>query len=290
VGRLRSFVAVARDLSFTRAAERLHITQPALSRSIRRLEQELGAPLFDRNSRHVELTPAGAALLEHATVAVAHADRGMAAARRAARGAAPALHVACTASLATGLMPRAAGRFAEANPHVELTLSEATRGAVCDGVVDGTFDVGLVYEGSDYGEDGLVVETLTRDPLCAVLPAQHPLAGRPSVALAALASEPWVALADPAARGLNLEVARHAGGELSVVQEATTSHVILGLVAAGVGVAVLPAAATSERVPGVSYLELEDPLELELLAVACGEPTGITRAFLDAAHAIEARG
>jgi DNA-binding transcriptional LysR family regulator len=122
------------------------------------------------------------------------------------------------------------------------------------------------------------------------LPDRHPLADRSSVTVAALADEPWIALGDPSTRGLNREIVRHAGRPLSVVQEATTSHMILGLVAAGIGVAVLPAAATSTRVEGVSYVALEDPLALELLALACGEPTGSTRAFLDAAHAIADEG
>jgi len=288
LSRLRSFIAVAEELSFTRAAQRLHIAQPSLSRSIRRLEQDVGVGLFARTSRSVALTPAGEALLEHARAAVAHADRGMSAARRAASGTAETLRVAFTSALATRFVPRTAGRFADANPTASLTLSEADPGIVCAGLANGEFDVGVVYSGRPLGHetDGLLVETLSTDRLYAVLPADHALARRASVPLGALAREPWIAMARSTstdARDFLLELRRRAGRELSIVQEATTIHLILGLVAARIGVSVLPAAAAS-RLDGVAFVPLDDAFELDLLAVVPGKPTALVRAFLDAAH------
>jgi DNA-binding transcriptional LysR family regulator len=288
LSRLRSFIAVAEELSFTRAAERLHIAQPSLSRSIRRLEQDVGVGLFARTSRSVALTPAGEALLEHARAAVAHADRGMSAARRAANGAGQTLRVAFTSTLATRFLPLTASRFAEANPTASLTLSEAAQGVVCDGLVSGEFDVGVLYSANGRGRevDGFVVETLSTDRLYAVVPADHALARRASVPLDALAREPWIAMARSTsadAHELLLELGRRAGRALSVVQEATTIHLILGLVAARIGVSALPAAAAS-RLDGVAFVPLDDAFELDLLAVVAGEANALARAFLDAAH------
>jgi LysR family transcriptional regulator, benzoate and cis,cis-muconate-responsive activator of ben and cat genes len=286
---LRAFIAVAEELSFTHAAERLHVTQPPLSRSIRRLERDVGVPLFDRTSRSVTLTPAGRALLEHARSAVFHADRGFSAARRAAREANRTLRVGFSGSLAGGFIPRAARRFAEAQPGVTLDLSEAVPVELREELDHGRLDVAVLYSFDRrwYEHDGLAVETLGTDPAYAALPAAHPLAGSASVALSALAREPWIVMSG--ANGVDVqeayaELARLAGAELQVTQEATSVHVILGLVAAGVGVSVLPPSMIDDHPAGVAFVPVADALAFDLLGiVAAGETSELAHAFLDVA-------
>jgi DNA-binding transcriptional LysR family regulator len=286
---LRAFIAVAEELSFTRAAEQLHITQPPLSRSIRRLECDIGVTLFDRTSRKVALTPAGRALLTHARSAVFHVDRGVSAARRAARDARRTLRVGFTGLLASRVLPQTARRFSEQQPGVTLELSEATPAEIRAGLVSGRLDVAVLHSIDPrwYEADGLTVETLCGDPACAVLAADHPLAGRATVALRTLGTEPWIVMAG--SNGVDVqeafdEVGRLVGAELHVAQEAKSIHVILGLVAAGAGVSVIPAAALGARPSGVAFVPVEDAFEFDLLGiVAAGDTSELAHAFLEVA-------
>jgi len=290
LSQLRAFIAVAEELSFTRAAERLHMTQPPLSRAIRRLEDDVGVALFERTSRNVALTPAGRALLVHARSALFHVDRGVSAARRAARGEARTLRVGFTGSLANRVVPQAAHHFAEQRPGVTLNLSEATPGELRAGLASGSLDVAVLYTVDPrwYEADGFAVERLGTDPGYAVLPADHALARRPSVALRALASEPWIVVGG--SNGADVQEAFHelgrlAGAELDVVQEATSIHVILGLVAAGVGVSVFAAAAVDAHPDGVAFVPVEDAIEFALLGiVAAGDTSELAYAFLELAR------
>jgi DNA-binding transcriptional LysR family regulator len=290
LSQLRGFIAVAEELSFTRAAERLHMTQPALSRAIRRLEEDVGVALFERTSRNVALTPAGGALLGHARSALFQVDRGVSAARRAAREEARTLRVGFTGSLANRVVPQAAHRFAEQRPGVTLDLSEAPPAELRAGLANGSLDVAALYTVDPrwYEADGFAVETLGTDRAYAVLPADHALAGRPSIALRALASEPWIVVAgsngDDVQEAFH-ELGRLAGAELHVVQEATSIHVILGLVAAGVGVSVFPAAAVDAHPDGVAFVPVEDAIEFDLLGiVAAGDTSELAYAFLEFAR------
>jgi DNA-binding transcriptional LysR family regulator len=287
---LRAFIAVAEELSFTRAAARLHMTQPPLSRSIRRLELDVGVALFERTSRKVALTPAGRALLAHARSAVFHVDRGVSAARRAARDEARTLRVGFTGSLANRLVPHAAHRFAEQQPAVTLELSEATPAALHAGLASGDLDVAALYTVDPrwYEGDGFAIERLGTDPAYAVLPADHALARRPSIALRALAREQWIVMAGSS--GFDVQeayraLARLVGAELHVVQEVSSIHVVLGLVAAGVGVSVMPAAALDAHPSGIAFVPVEDALEFDLLGiVAEGETSELGFAFLEVAR------
>jgi DNA-binding transcriptional LysR family regulator len=287
---LRAFIAVAEELSFTHAAERLHVTQPPLSRSIRRLEEAVGVDLFERTSRKVSLTPAGRALLAHARSAVFHMDRGFSAARRAAREDARTLRVGFSGLLAGRLVPQTAGRFAEREPDVALDLSEATPGELRAGLASGALDLAILYsiDRRWYEGDAFAVETLGIEPASVVLPADHALAGRSSLALRTLAAEPWIVMSG--STGVDVqeaydELGRMVGAELHVAQEATSVHVILGLVAAGIGVAVVPSAAAADNPSGVVFVPLQDAFDFDLLGVvAAGDTSELAHAFLDAAR------
>jgi DNA-binding transcriptional LysR family regulator len=290
LGHLRAFIAVAEELSFTRAAQRLQMTQPPLSRSIRRLERDVGVALFERTSRKVALTPAGRALLAHARSAVFHLDRGVSAARRAARDATRTLRIGFTSTLARRLVPQTARRFAEQQPEVALELMEATPAALRAELASGGLDVAVLYSVDPrwYEADGFAVERLGTEPACAVLPADHELARRPSVALRMLANEPWIVMAD--SNGIDVQQAfedlrRLVGTELHVAQEATSIHVILGLVAAGVGVSLLPAASAGASQSGVVFVPVEDAFDFDLLGiVAAGDTSELAYAFVELAR------
>jgi DNA-binding transcriptional LysR family regulator len=240
-------------------------------------------------NRKVALTPAGRALLAHARSAVFHVDRGVSAARRAARDEPRTLRVGFTGLLANRLVPHTAHRFGEQQPAVMLDLSEATPAALHARLASGDVDVAVLYTVDPrwYEADGFTVVRLGTDRAYAVLPADHALARRPSVALRALATEPWIVMAGSS--GFDVQEAYHAlarlvGAELHVAQEAPSVHVVLGLVAAGVGVSVMPAAALDAHPSGIAFVPVEDALEFDLLGiVAEGETSELGFAFLEVA-------
>ena len=184
--KLRYFVAVAEELHFGQAAERLYVAQPALSRQIRRLEQEVGAELFTRSSRHVELTPAGRQLLEEARPLLAAADAASRRVRRAASGA-PALTVGFYIGDPISRVVRA---FRRAHPDVDARVVRIYWYDQRDVLFDGRADAAFVHLPID--EDGLTLVRLYSSPRVALLPADHRLAGRDEIKIADLADDPVV--------------------------------------------------------------------------------------------------
>ncbi|WP_308199684.1 LysR family transcriptional regulator [Saccharothrix sp. S26] len=244
---LRYFVTVAEELNFARAAERLRISAPPLSRAIRKLEAELGVTLFERSTHDVALTPAGAVLLDQARIAL---DALEAAGRRAQRAAEPKLVLAVKADSDGGLLETIIARYA-ADPAASLPVAvrlcgwgEQTRL-----LRRGEADAALVHEPFD--RTGLDAETLSVEPRVAAVPRDHPLAGRDRVRLADLGLPvDGPAGQDQLHRYLDGIVARHDVRDLSQV---------LKLVELGELVTVLPesVAARYPR-PGVVYLALTD--------------------------------
>lgn len=253
---LRYFVAVAEELHFGRAAERLGIQQPPLTQQIQRLEALVGAPLLVRRPR-VMLTPAGQVLLEHARRLLAQAGRGVDEARRASRGEAGVLSVGFAASTLPTLLASAIRAFRHAAPAVELRLRELPSAALPAALRDGTIDVGVAREPPP--AEGIACEVLLHEELVAVLPPGHPLAGGGSIALAQLAREPFVHFHRAVAPGLWDRVAslcRAAGFTPAIVQEAHEWLTIVGLVEAGLGVTLAPASFRRLRWGGVAYRAL----------------------------------
>src|SRR6185436_13560089 len=153
---LRYFLAVADELHFGRAAERVHVAQPAISQQIRRLEAEIGTELFHRNRREVRLAPAGEALRDYAVRAIDEVNDGVEAARRAARGEIGNLTVGFLETAASTIVPRAVRQFRAARPDVNLTLRELGVGAQIDDLQAGRLDVGIIRPPAD--ADDLVFE------------------------------------------------------------------------------------------------------------------------------------
>ncbi|PAP74190.1 LysR family transcriptional regulator [Rubrivirga marina] len=257
---LRYFVAVAEELHFGRAAERSFVAQPTLSQQIQAFEDEVGARLFDRSRRGVALTDVGAVLLPHARRVLDEAARAEAAVRAAAEGRAGTLRVGYEAAVMRDGLAGAIRDFRGEVPGATLDLWETGSRAQADAVREGRADVGLVLLPVD--ERDLAVRRLGEAPTVVVLPADHRLAGRETVALAELADEPQVAWArDPAPEVYDayLRASRAAGVEPRVVQEVRHVESLLGLVAAGVGIGTVHQARVQPGYPGVAYARLVEP-------------------------------
>jgi DNA-binding transcriptional LysR family regulator len=171
---LRYFVAVAEELHFGRAAQRLHIAQPPLSQQIRRLEEMLGHALFVRTSRDVRLTAAGEELLERARHTLTKIEADLAATQRIGRGEAGALTVGFIGSGMLTALPRMLGRYRKQYPQVDLQLREFYTARLVDALLEGTVDVGFLRDAGEV--DGLDVEVVLAETFVVVLPRKHPLA------------------------------------------------------------------------------------------------------------------
>ena len=186
---LRYFVAVAEELHFTRAAERLHMAQPALSARIRELERAAGTPLFRRTTRQVELTAAGEALLPHARAALEAARHAEEALQRARQGSAGTLRMGVVAGTQTPLTSRVLATFSERCPEVRVDPVEHDFSDPSAGLRSGEVDISLVCAPID--ETALELEPLERASRVAVVSERHRLAGRDEIAVAELFDDPW---------------------------------------------------------------------------------------------------
>jgi DNA-binding transcriptional LysR family regulator len=255
---LRYFVAVAEHLSFSRAAEHLHLAQQSLSQQISTLERHLGVRLFDRDTRGTRLTDAGRVFLPEARALLAHAAAAVAVVQRAARGEVGRLYLAFLASTANYMLPPVVRAVRERLPDLELTTHDVQIDELVAGLRDGRFDAAFTRPPL---VTDLATRTLATEPVCAVLPVGHPLATRAELHLADLADEDWVLTPreswppwhdkydrDFAAAGFTPRVVQRAGGVSN----------LLGLVAGGVGVTRLARSASSIRRTGVVFVPLAD--------------------------------
>jgi DNA-binding transcriptional LysR family regulator len=254
---LRAFEAVAEELHFGRAAERLFVSQPSLSRAIRDLEQRLGVELFARTSREVRLTEAGLALQEGLPRLLGEHERVLDRARRVGLGEAGELRVGFLASATNVLLPAVVRSFSRAFPEVTLTLEETLDDDALAGVLARRFDLAFVRTLRSQPE--LSYEALVRERLCVVVPPDHALARRSRVAYADLRSERfvlWPRREAPESFDDVVEGCRAAGFSPQIVQEASGAHTILALVAAGVGVTVLASSYQAQRGRDLVFLPL----------------------------------
>ncbi|MBX8516263.1 LysR family transcriptional regulator [Pseudomonas cichorii] len=260
---LRYFIAVAEELHFGRAAQTLGISQPPLSQQIQTLEQELGARLFDRTNRRVQLSEAGRLFLEEARGVLAQVDKAADVARRAQLGELGELKIGFTASAPfTSSIPQAIFSFRQKYPAVHLALKEMTSKDVAEQLEDRSIQVGIMRPLAL--PDSLVSFELLREPLVAIMRSDHPLAAcsEQGLYMSELATEPFVFFPRTYGSGLYaqiLELARDAGFSPLITQEAGEVMTIIGLVAAGLGVTVLPASYQRMRIEGVVYRTLLDP-------------------------------
>ena len=240
---LEYFLEAARQRNFTRAAARLHLAQAALSEQIRKLEGEFGTPLFNRGRRETTLTAAGETLRTHAEALLEKA----AAARRAVqdliglRGG--RLTIGAIPSVSACLLPGAIAAFRRRHPLVELALFEGTSEAVAQWVEGGRVEFGIVQLPASVGS--FDEQLLLTEPFVALISKAHPAAKQRSISLAKLAAEPFV-LYKGRARDTALAACRAAGFEPRIACESSELETIRSLVAAGLGIAILPRLATRQ--------------------------------------------
>lgn len=285
---LRYFVAVAEELSFTRAALRLHLSQPPLSQQIQSLEQDLGVRLLERTKRSVAVTEPGRVFLEHARQILAKVDEARSQAVAAAAGYSGQLRLAYTVSVSFHpAMPQALLRFGQLAPNVRLQLSEMYTEPQFAALLAGQIDVGFVRDEPSRVRDAgsLRLSVVDREPLMLALPAGHPMSGRSSLRLAEVAGDAFVSQPRELAATLYdrlVKLATRAGFQPSITQHAQQINGLLALVAAGLGLALVPASMRTVRLAGVSYVPLEDPDAFLLLAVASrsDDPSPALQQFL----------
>ena len=255
---LRQFIAVAEELNFRRAAERLHMAQPPLSQAILRLEQQLGYPVFERNNRKVGLTAAGTAFLATARQVLLALEEGVAETRRVAQGSAGHLRLGFIQITPNAHVLDALRRFRADFPDVHLTLREASTQELVELLEADQLDVALL-RAPGRSTPALAFERLSGEAIMAALPAGHRQAGRQAVALSALKEEDFVASPRALGQGFHDQLASlclHAGFVPQVVQQAGRLQTVAGLVAAGFGVALLPASLAGVLPQGAVMLPL----------------------------------
>jgi DNA-binding transcriptional LysR family regulator len=286
---LRYIIAVAEEGHITRAAERLGIAQPPLSRAIKAIEQDIKVQLFRRVPRGVELTDAGRAFLDSARATFANLDRGLESARRTARGEEGQISVAFTSSTAFHpLVPRVIREFREAFPRVAVTFVQGNAGELIEHVegdrLDAAFSRLRIVK-----LEGIIFHPLLQEPMVVALPEGHALARGPArVPLRRFSDDTFVV--NRQQRGLaairdDVVAACHAAGfSPRVGQEAPNVIATLPLVAAGIGISIVPASLQHMHVPGVVYRRLTGSMQPKVplnLASRRGDTSAVVRQFVN---------
>ena len=291
---LRYFVAVAEELHFGRAAQRLHISQPPLSYQVRQLEQGLGVTLFERTQRSVKLTYAGGVFLVHARAALSKLEEAVETVRAAARGEAGFLRVGYTAASAYSVMPTLMYAFKQRFPQVEVVLRETVSSEQIDDLLEGRLDVGLIRPIAHWPQ--LVTEKLREERLIVAIPANDPIAQLRIVSLSDLHGVPFIGFSQKESGYFYDMIANLLGTEKIVpmlVQRATQTHAVVALVSAGLGLAIVPDASAPALVERVVYRPLHaDRLPRPELHLGWRreELTPVLRSFLAVAREVSRQG
>src|SRR5438105_2090345 len=242
---LRYVIAVAEELHFGHAAERLHISQPPLSMQIRHVEQELGVKLFERTKRNVQLTAAGRAFVDEARAVIRQLDHAAKVAIQTSRGEIGNLTLGTVTSTDSGfykVLVDILHRFATQYPSVQLALRTLSVAQQLQDLKDGRIQVGFVTLPID--DPDIIVQHVYTEPLVAALPEKHPLASKKNIPIREFAREPHITFPRHMSPGyVDLVIAffQKAGCRLNIVHEADTLYASLALVAAGMGVSLFPA-------------------------------------------------
>ncbi|MHA7601753.1 LysR family transcriptional regulator [Alicycliphilus sp. T452] len=258
---LLAFIAVAEELHFGKAAQRLHISQPPLSQQIRQFEEEVGAPLLVRTTRSVQLTPAGRLMLERAHLLLAEAGAALHSVRRHAVGDEGVLTLGFTHSTVYRVLPKVLHAFRQACPDVVLELRQLTSDLLVQEVRSGRLDVAMLRFSSSMESADLMSRVITHDPMVLVLPLGHPLAAHRRVPVRLLQGLPWVGYEIQGARYFHeLEEKVLAGARVRPsVQHRSLLPTLLALVEAGMGAALAPASAVQGVAGRIEWRELALP-------------------------------
>jgi len=259
---LQFFIAVAEELSFSRAAIKLHVAQPSLSTQIKVLEEEVGARLFERDKRHVSLTQAGRRFQQRAISVLSMADSAKSEARSTARGQLGTIALGYTAlSMFSTALPHAIRQFRRREPNVVMTLRELTSLEQLHELGERTLDVGVLRKVDVAAPKGISIVEWYRTPLVAAVPQDHPRAASGLLSLNDLKNESFIMYPRGAGTGIYwqvIDLCTAAGFRPRVVREVIESSTIIGLVAAGVGIAIVPADMNCIQFSGVVYRRITD--------------------------------
>jgi len=253
---LRYFIAVAEELHFGRAAKRLNISQPPLSQQIMQLEEEIGVQLFNRTKRRVEITPAGSVFLAEARRIIAMSDDAVLRTIRADKGEIGRLAVGYIGSANYSLLPQVVREFRKRFQDVDLSLAELNTSNQIEALRDGRINVGFLRPPQGIENEGLSIEPVFREPLMVAMPRNHHVKMEPSITLRMLAKESFIMI--PRQRGPGyfdyiIALCQQEGFSPRIVLEASQFHTIIGLVAAEIGIAIVPASMQSSRFKGVVF-------------------------------------
>jgi DNA-binding transcriptional LysR family regulator len=265
---LKYFVTVAEELNFRRAAERLYMEQPPLSRQIRQLEDELGVELFYRSKKHgVSLTEAGQAFFDEARLTLAQAERAAKAAQQAVQT--EKLTIGFSICAFNRVLPEIIQAFRQQFPDVVVTLRELSSEAQIKALLDSKLDIGFVHTPVNHPD--ILTLTLLSEPLVVALPPNHPLADLEQIDLRSLANESFVMCPQSAKPDLYSQIIQlcdRAGFQPQIVQEASPPEVLLGFVASGMGISLVAAGAETRHNVGVAYRSLTTPTPTLEIAAA----------------------
>ena len=262
---LQYFLEVARQKNFTRAAARLHLAQAALSEQIRKLEEELATPLFQRGRRESTLTAAGETLRTHAEGLLERAAAARHAVQELVGLRSGRLVIGAIPSVSAGLLPAAVTAFRRRHPQVELVIAEGTSESVAEGVESGRVEMGVIQHPTPAGP--FDERPLLTEPFVILAGPQHAIARQRSVSLRTLAGETFVFFKGRA-RESALAACRAAGFEPRLACESGELETVRALVAAGLGLAILPELAAQRARPACALVRLKEPnVERKLVIV-----------------------
>lgn len=281
---LQYFLAVAEEMNFSRAAVRLQISQPPLSRQILQLEQEIGVELFRRTKRRVELTEAGKVFLAETRQILTQVEQGVRLAQRASRGEIGRLVVGFEGSSTYDVIPRSLKVYRERFPEVDLVVYAMTTEEQTQALLENRIDIGFTV--SPLNDQRLAIEIILREALILAMPESHSLVARNEVRVRELAGEPFIMFQRNRGCGLYdqvIAVCQRAGFSPRVIQEADEMQVILGFVAAGLGITLLSASVQQFQRPGVVYRTLQPSTPKVSLALAWrgDDPSAVLQAFVE---------
>jgi len=287
---LKYFIAVAEELHFGRASKRLNISQPPLSQQIMQLEKEIGVQLFSRTNRRVEITPAGLVFLEEARRIMALSDDAVRRTIRADKGEIGRLAVGYIGSANYSLLPQVIREFRKRFQDVDVSLAELNTSNQIEALRDGRIHVGFLRPPQGIENEGLSLETVFSEPLMVAMPQNHHIKGKTAISLHMLAKEPFIMI--PRQRGPGffdyiIALCQKEGFSPHIALEASQFHTIIGLVAAEIGIAIVPATMQRSRFKGVVFRMIAGEAETVLkMAWVTNNQSLVLHNFLDVAREV----